>query len=419
MVFRKNKIITFLVFTILFMLSCSSFSTLQVTETALPATVEIPSSATPSVLTDKDIIEGIQVTLNDFSTAYAKNDIDLLATTLDLENKPFSRFIKTRFTSDQESFTGNGINVKYKVEYITQREYNLVLAHIIYDEDAAVDWIFRQLEDGRWVLTEPTVEQTGKMEIKETDHFIFKTYPWANDVNAQVEVLMQNARDRVEAKLGKVPDEKIEVEIIPTYGLYPFDDPNAVAYYSFNGSFSGDGDRMVIYAPNSFLFSWYYIENGWELELENVLTHEYTHMTHARSFDNAGHLADWIVEGLAEYVDGIDRAYGVSYAMENDLMIPLVDTTPGVVYKQDLAHIYLLTEDVGLAYAEAESLVAFLVMEKGRFEFDVFWKFAKAYEDAGGDLNAALQNSLNLSQKQFEAQWQAWLKDKYLPAYTK
>jgi hypothetical protein len=418
MALRKNRTVLFLMLVILFMLSCSSFGTIQKTQTAPPATVAV-ESPTPDILTDADIMDGIQITLNDFSEAYAKNDIELLSTTLDLENKPFSRFIKTRFTSNQEAYNGNGSNESYVVEYITQREYNLVLAHIIYDKEAAVDWLFRQLDDGRWVLTEPTVEQTGKMEIKETEYFIFKTYPWANDVNSQVETLMQNARDRVEAKLGKVPDEKIEVEIIPTYGLYPFDDPNAVAYYSFNGSFSGDGDRMVIYAPNSFLFSWYYIENGWEVELESILTHEYTHMTHARSFDNAGHLADWIVEGLAEYVDGINRAHAVAYAMENDLMLPLVDTTPGVVYKQDLAHINLLTEDVGLAYAEAESLVAFIVMEKGRFEFDVFWKFAKAYEDAGGDLNAGLQSSLNLSQKQFEAQWMAWLKDKYFPVFAK
>jgi hypothetical protein len=415
MAFRKIQKTTFLLFTAIFMLACASLSVSREIETSTPTSIPSPLP-TVDVLTDEDIINGIQITLNDYSQAYADNDIELLSTTLDLENKPFSRFIKTRFASDQDSYNGNGIHQTYKVEYITQRDYNLVQAHIIYEREAAVDWIFRQLEDGRWVLTEPTVEQTGKMEIKDSDHFVFKTYPWADDVNSQVEDLMQNARDRVESKLGKVPDEKIEVEIIPTYGLYPFDDPNAVAYYSFNGSLSGDGDRMVIYAPHSFLFSWYYIENGWELELENILTHEYTHMTHARSFENAGHLADWIVEGLAEYVDGIDRAYDVANAMESNSMIPLVDETPGVVYKQDLAHIYLLEKDVGLAYAEAESLVAFIVEEKGGF--DVFWEFANAYGDASGDLDDALQNVLNISQKQFEAEWMDWLKNRYLPAYT-
>ncbi len=404
-----------IIITTILSLGCATFSRFQQTETPVPPTVP-PPSATPVSLTEADIMEAIQITLNDFAEAYNKNDVELLSTTLDLENKAFSRFIKTRFMTDMESYGGAEVHESYVVDYITQREYNLIQAHIIYNKNAAVDWTFRELEDARWVLTEPSVEQTGEMVVRDTEHFVFKTYPWADDVNARVEELMQNARERVDAKLGKVPDEKIDVEIIPTYGLYPFDNPNAVAYYSFNGSLSGDGDRMVIYAPNSFLFGWYYLDNGWEAELENVLTHEYTHMTHARSFENAGRLADWIVEGLAEYVDGINRAYVVAYAIENDTMIPLVDTTPGVVYKQDLAHIYGLEKDTGLAYAESEALVAFIVEEKGGF--DAFWELAQAYDDAGGNLDKALKSFLKINQKQFEEQWMDWLKNEYLPTYT-
>jgi hypothetical protein len=402
--------------TAVFTLACATLGQFQYTATPIPPTAP-PPSPTPVVLTEEDIKEAIQLTLNDFAEAYNQNDVELLVTTLDPDNKPFSRFIKTRFMTDMESYAGAEIHESYVVDYITQREFDLVQAHIIYDENAAVDWLFRELEDGRWVLTEPTVEQTGEMVVQDTEYFVFKTYPWADDVNARVEELMQNARERVNKKLGKVPDENIDVEVIPTYGLYPFDNPNAVAYYSYNGSLSGDGDRMVIYAPNSFLFGWYYLDQGWEAELEDVLTHEYTHMTHARSFDGAGQLADWILEGLAEYVDGINRAYGVAYAIENDAMIPLVDTTPGVVYKQDLAHIYGLEKDTALAYAESESLVAFIVEEKGGF--DAFWKLAQAYDDAGGDLDKALKNSLKISQQQFEEQWMDWLKNEYLPAYTK
>ncbi len=411
---RIEKQILFLLTTIL-ILACASVSKFSPAEPTITPTLP-PPSATAVILTETDIKEGIQITLNDFSEAYNKSDVELLATTLDLDNKPFSRFIKTRFMTEMETYGGAEVNETYVVDYITQREHNLVQAHITYNKNAAVDWTFRQREDGRWVLTEPTVEQTGEMLVKDTEYFVFKTYPWSDDVNARVEELMQNARERVQDKLGRVPNEKIDVEIIPTYGLYPFDNPNAVAYYSYNGSLTGDGDRMVIYAPNSYLFGWYYVDLGWELELENVLTHEYTHMTHARSFDGAGQLADWIVEGLAEYVDGINRAHGVAYAIQNDLMIPLVDTTPGVVYKQDIAHIYGLKKDVGLAYAEAESLVAFIVEEKGGF--DAFWKFAQAYEDAGGDLDKALKNSLNTSQKQFEQEWMDWLKNEYLPTYA-
>jgi len=410
---KVSALILFGVFTF----ACATLTNTQNSQATQPPAISTEAQPTAKAeLTEADIIAGIQTTLNTFAQAYAKGDVELLSTTLDLENKPFSRFIKTRFQTDIESYNGTGNLDTYEVAYITQREYNLVQVHIIYDEVAAVDWVFRELDDGRWVLTEPTVEQTGEMVITDSDYFEFRTYPWADDVNSKVEELMQNARDRVEQKLGKVPEEKIEVEIIPTYGLYPFDDPNAVAYYSFNGSLSGEGDRMVIYAPNSYLFSWYYIEYGWERELEDVLTHEYTHMTHARSFGNAGRLADWIVEGLAEYVDGISRAYTLADALENDALIPLVDTTPGVVRKQDIAHIYALEKDIGLAYAEAEALVAFIVEEHGGF--DAFWEFANAYDDVGGDLDKALQKSLNISQTKFEASWMTWLKEIYLPRYV-
>jgi hypothetical protein len=411
---NSNKHVPFALIGI-FMLACATLTGVPAAPAA--TATQPPTASTPVILTEADIIEGIQKSLNTLSLAYAQNDIDLLSTVLDPENKPFNRFIKTRFKTSQESYNGNGIQDTYMVDYITQREYNLVQAHILYNDLGAVDWTFRELENGSWVLTEPTVEQTGDVIIKNSEYFTFRTYPWADDVNSQVEVLMQNARDRVEAKLGKVPDEKIEVEIIPTYGLYPFDDPNAVAYYSYNGSMSGEGDRMVIYSPNSYLFGWYYNEYGWEGDLENILTHEYTHMTHRRSFGNEGSLADWIVEGLAEYVDGIDRAYDLADAMENDALIPLADTTPGVVYKQDIAHIYTLEKGVSLAYAESESVVAYIVNQRGGF--DAFWRLAKAYDDSSGNLDKALRNTFNMSQKEFEANWIAWLKDVYLPAHTK
>ncbi len=411
---------TFFLLTGIFVLGCATLSggpesatpTLAIEE-PIPSATDLPSTST---LTDEEIINGIQTSLDIMMQAYADNNVDLLNEALDVENKAFSRFVKTRFTTQQESFYGGGIELSYQVMSITRREYDLILAHIAYNQTAQVDWVFRQLDDGHWVLTEPTVEQTGEKIIKETEFFKFRTYPWADDINAAVEQLMQNARDRVEAKLGKVPTEKIAVEIIPTYGLYPFDNPNALAYYSYEGAFDGEGDRMVIYAPNSFLFGWYMQDQGWEQDLENVLTHEYTHMTHARSFNYVGRLADWIVEGLAEYVDGVDRAYSVAEAMQTGSMIPLVDTRENITYKQDLAHLNLLESDVSLAYAEAESLVTFIVEENGGF--DAFWAFAQAYNDESGNLDKALQNSLNMTQTEFEKAWEAWLISDYLPTYA-
>ena len=176
-------------------------------------------------------------------------------------------------------------------------------AHIETPEGLAADWLFRQL-DGRWMLSEPTVEQVGAAQIVEHEHFNFKTYTWADDVNDEVIERMENARLRVQERLGKLPGQKIEVQILPIYGLTPGMSPGAVAFYD-----AGDPDRIVIYAPQSFLFGLYDPQNGWESDLEDGLTHEATHWVHTRSFDDAGKLADWMSEGLAEYVSNSTSIY--------------------------------------------------------------------------------------------------------------
>src|SRR5690349_10205516 len=99
----------------LLVLSCSSLIPIQSTATIAPQATPLPSS-TAAVLTEEDIKQGIQTALDIFSEAYAKNDLELLSSVLDLENRPFSRFVKTRFKTDQESFNGNGIEDTYVVD---------------------------------------------------------------------------------------------------------------------------------------------------------------------------------------------------------------------------------------------------------------------------------------------------------------
>jgi hypothetical protein len=255
------------------------------------------------------------------------------------------------------------------------------------------------------VLSEPTIEQVGQVKQVETDHFIFNTYPWADDINATVIELMENARERVVDRLGKAPDEQALVDIMPIYGLRPGDSPNAVAYYD-ERSRHADQDRILIYAPQSYLFGFYDPDNGWKTDLENVLTHEYTHLVHNRSFDNAGELADWMVEGLAEYVSGAASEYELYQAVQDDHIIPIVDQKSSIMNRQDLIHMYTLEEDVSLAYALAHSLVVYTDREYGGL--DAFWKLARAY-DKHQDMDEALRDAFGVSYEEFDRGWRAWL----------
>lgn len=168
-------------------------------------------------------------------------------------------------------------------------------------------------------------------------------------------------------------------------------------------------DRIMIYAPQSFLFGLVDPDVGWQRELENVLTHEYTHMAHVRSFDNAGRLATWMSEGLAEYVSESASITLAFEAVRTGDLIPIVDTESDVLNKQDLAHFYSLDKDVGLAYGEAQSVVAYIVETYGGL--DAFWTLARTF-DGTQDLDEALQAAFGVTYADFDAGWRGWLRER-------
>jgi len=315
--------------------------------------------------------------------------------------------VRSRFDEFQNSYAGGQVEFQFTVSDITRRDFGFVIARFETDNGLEAQWPFRYL-NGAWVISEPTVEQIGEPVTTETEHFTFTSYPWAEDVNPLIIKLIEKARQNVEDVLGKVPAEKANVEIVPIYGLDPYSTMNAIASYS--GGATAAEDHIEIYTPNSFAYSFYDPRLGWNGELEATLTHEYTHMTHARSFDGAGKLADWMSEGLAEYVAGEadNNSYWACDAMETGTFIPILDETKDI-YRQDLMHMYGLEANFGLSYDFATSLVAFTVEKYGGL--DGFWKLADSL-DKTSDFKEAVQESLGISYDEYSTQWQAWLKKK-------
>jgi hypothetical protein len=174
--------------------------TVEVSITATPAPT--PTIAgTPSAL---EIKRGIQAAVDRYARAYNENDLDLLKQAVDQTNLPFRRLVQSRFDDFQKSFLQGQSDFDFTVADVQPREHGFVLAHLTTSGGGATDWLFRQVDD-RWVLSEPTIEQIGKVKQVETDHFIFNTYPWADDINDQVIELMEHARQRVIDRLGKRP----------------------------------------------------------------------------------------------------------------------------------------------------------------------------------------------------------------------
>jgi hypothetical protein len=373
--------------------------------TTPPAPTSAPEPTVAGTPTEADIKAGIQQALDLYAQAYNENNPELLKQAADQTNAPFRRFIQTRFETFQESIRA-GQERSYKVGEIKERDFGFIQAKVE-TSGLVYDWTFRQV-NGRWVMSEPAEAQLGKREKVETEHFTFYTYPWADDVNGKLMELMDNARSTVLEKLGKVPDQKPSVYIRPIFGVAGSQSPNTLAYYDRS---SRGGDRIVMYAPESYVFQAYDPAVGWEEELEITLTHEYTHLVNNRSFTPIARMTDWMVEGLAEYVSDPNSARdrGVPLAVESDQIIPIVDTS-GQVNKQDLEHLTILEKDRSLAYGLSASLVDYINETYGGMEG--FWKFAAAF-DKQQNLDKALQEALGVTYEQFDNDWRAWLKTKY------
>ena len=371
--------------------------------TSVPSETSSPQTDGPvdiSQFSDDEIKTGIQAALDLYAEAYNTNDPALFEEAVDQTNKPFRRIVRSRFYNFQSSYLGGQVNFEFKLLDFKKRDFGYVFAHFERQDGAQADWLFRYLED-RWVLTEPTVEQVGEPVKTETDHFIFTTYPWADDVNPQIMEMLENARSRVNDVLGKVPDEKASVVILPIYGLRPGNPSGAIALYN------PSRDAIEVYTPHSFAFSFYDPAIGWDGDLQETLTHEYTHMTHMRSFNRAGKLSDWVSEGLAEYVSGSDYiVYSACMALKSGTVIPILDESDSV-YKQDLMHLTILDQNVRLGYDYATSLVYYTVEEHGGM--DGFWNLANALDETS-DFKKAVQKAFGITYEQYNDGWQAWLK---------
>jgi hypothetical protein len=413
----KIKQITNLILAMLLLITpqiaCQALTPKQQTSpTLIPqiatATVQPQVTTDPgdiSQLSDDEIKAGIQASLNQFADAYTSNTPDLLEEVVDQTNKPFRRIVRNRFDEYQQSYAGGQYNFSYNLLDIKRRELGYVIAHFETIGGYEADWPFRLL-DGHWVLTEPTVEQVGDPVITETEHFTFTTYPWADDVNQKIMDMMETARSNVKDVLGKVPDEKANVKIMPIYGLSPYNPMNAIALYNKD---QGPIKNVIeVYTPNSYAYSFYDPALGWDGELQTTLTHEYTHMTHALSFGQAGRLSDWMSEGLAEYVSGAgeENSYYACDAMRSGTFIPILDDS-NTANKQDLMHMYTLEKNFGLSYDFATSLVTFTVNKYGGL--DGFWNLANALDDTS-DFRKAVQKALGISYDEYNDAWQTWLK---------
>lgn len=394
----KRKITVVLTCALLFLSACQAGTR---NSTAIPTETALPTVNPEEV----EIRAGIQKTLDDYNSGLEKNDKSLFMDNIDANNQTLWTTAYSTFDGLESSGWLQTIKLGMTVDQIKVLPQGLVLAKIIRDRDGWVtNWYFRKKDD-KWVLTEPTLQEAGAPQTFENDGYTFKTYPIAEDLNAEYIALMEKARAHVQKDLGKVPDGNLQITIYPGAAMSPYSTGDVSGWYTSPNA-NGTDDIYTL-APATYFYGFYDPKIGWEPDIESLLAHELTHVAYVRSFGNPGQGVDWFFDGLAEYEGGLDEMPDVKDAVQNNTLYPILDESGKNV---DLAHATTL-ENGPLAWGLEESLVTFIVDKYGGM--DTFWALARSY-DKTQDMKKAIRETLGISYEDFDSAWRTWLKEDYI-----
>jgi len=374
---------------------------------ASPQEQTVLPSVTPVLDGGVKISAQIQITLNNYNTALLNNDKALFMSTIDQNNSAIRESFSSSFDFMESSGFPQSVKLGMTVIDIEQNDDDLVLAHVRRDRDGwQADWFFRKSGDN-WVISEPTATEAGTFHTSIIGNYTFVTFPIADYVNEKIASLMPAAEERVRLVLGQAPDVMVDVTIYP----FILSSPLGTALVSSwdIDPYSVTANHIYVISPESCCFGFYDPQAGWEPDFEIVLAHELARVVYVRNFENPGRGVDWMFEGLAEYVAGFDQMPDVIDAVQNNTVIPIIDTSSATM-KVDLAHFENL-DNPWLASGLSESLVTFIVEEYGGL--GTFWTLAGAYDETK-DMQSAIQNTLGISYEQFDSEWREWLKDNYI-----
>lgn len=384
--------------------------------TTAPADTATPPVATTAAtveLSDAELRAALEATVDKWTTAYNEASPELLRAAVDQTNLPVRR-IQESLLKLNTSGGASGWNARI-LESI-RRPHGYVQATV--DTGAAgKTFVFKQV-DGEWLISEPRRAELGKRKTRESEHFTFQYYDWDADIIDEIIALMEQAHVDMVEKLGRAPEKKPLVQIIPTFETAPNgSNGRTLAFYRRGSGVRLGTQDMVINSPNSFGFGSYDLGSGWQRNLSAVLSHEYVHLLNDCCFTPIARLRGWMIEGIAVYLSEgghNNRSMPlVIQAVRSDQVLPIraSDRPPGRI-PLDLES----TGDIEngltevLAYALSATLVDYIVTNYGGLEG--FWKLAAEFSETQ-DLDRALQNLHGITLEELEKGWRADLQKRY------
>jgi hypothetical protein len=142
--------------------------------------------------------------------------------------------------------------------------------------------------------------------------------------------------------------------------------------------------------------------------LNDVIPHEISHLYFEQATYHPkpeSYPPNWLNEGVAVYNEFSDHSY-------EDGILKKAVTRDGIIPLYELANTFGEDDDrVDLAYAEGYSAVSYLMEQYGR---DGLKKLMNSYR-RGVSTDEAFTSAINKTSTEFEMEWKAWLKEKYVP----
>lgn len=378
-------------------------------QVATPAATRAPTPSATAAITESDeqIKQAVQKAVNLWIRGFNEANADLLRRSIDPQ-RPALRRTQERLMKYLTGAQGHdGMSWSGKVIDVQRRDGGYVQANVKIG-GAYRPFTFRRVGSA-WLLSEPSRAELGKPQKLETAHFVVEYYAWDKAVVKEVASLMEQARDEVVKKLGRAPDKRSTVRLIPTAEVTP-----GAASGQELASYRRNIKDMLINSPGSFGFGFYDPSAGWQKDLRGTLAHEYVHLLNDCCFTPMAKMQDWMIEGIAVYSSegGHTNGYmpSVIYAVQHDSLIPIRDTKSPPMEKQDLEHLTVLKQDTALAYGESASLVEYIVTHYGGL--DGWWRLVDNYATTQ-DFDLSLKQVTGVTLEQFEKGWRDELKRRY------
>ena len=417
---RRLVSVLFALFLLTSSVSCSSSKQSSKTEADATTAILRPSetllATTPASPTTQAIQQSVQKTFDELAQMYSNRDVSMVNQLVDPSASHVKTLMRARanllFAQHSEPIVR-----RFQVESVQLRQPDLLQARFTL-VDTSVNkvaqgrWPLR-LVDGRWLITEPRPEELKPITTTTIDRFILITDGWSTEQIPVFRTMLAEAVTRVQQHIPELTAPSIRLVVASSSKDLEVVRLDSVGRY-FAPTNNGP-EQLVVMNPETYMFG--ALPSDWEDAVTGVIAHEYTHYitSHQLGF-SLSRASPWMYEGIAEYIayDGNTTITELAKQQITDIiarnkLVPLVAESSNS--QQDLQH-FAPQDDPNIAYILSESAVRYCVENHGGISR--FWDLMRAYNKYQ-NLNMAVQQVYNISAKDLDRQWEAWLKETYSP----